>query len=683
MINVNDKVPDHLVRAKAFEVVPKDDYKRFLSDFKKPNFNREFYRWEQYGKLGQTIKRNIRPIFKVIDFSCDNDELRKAIRFLRNHIDGNQSFQDYDTNDIPLGFFPKPLRRFLWVQSINGKRLKEKVVDGDRYEFMVYWQLQKGIGDITVHIKASSSYRALEDELIDLEYWTTHKQTILKQLNIPRLSTNIVDTLEELEASIESKYDYVNQRIQNGKNTSIKVKRNKQGEITHWTLPYTPLDDGANNHFFKKLPTQNIGDIARFVDEATGYGKAFTHLQPRYAKTKPEMVIIDACVIANATGIEIQKMIDICDIDGQDLKRTNDNFIRALTLCQASDIIVNDIKKLPIFTEYNLSDYGVHASVDGQKLATRFNTIKSRYGKKYFGLRKGVVVVTLSANSLPVCLKVIGANDHESHYLLDLVESNTSEIEITSVSGDMHSINRVNFALMHQFGYRFMPRFTQLNDKSDNKLVCFGKIDYYSHHVIKPSKKADKSLVIRAWYKALRILASLALNKTTQANIVRKLSTAKTINPTLKALIALDEVVMTDFLLGYIDDKTERMAIQRSLCRGESYHQLTSTISKVNGGRMLGGKNEIELTVNAECIRLIANIIIHHNATILSALYQHYDLKHPDKCQEIVRWSPVAWRFVNLIGNYEFYKSGKAIDIQALIEKLIAEFEIDFSTESQ
>lgn len=140
---------------------------------------------------------------------------------------------------------------------------------------------------------------------------------------------------------------------------------------------------------------------------------------------------------------------------------------------------------------------------------------------------------------------------------------------------------------------------------------------------------------------------------------------------------------MTDFLLGYIDDKTERMAIQRSLCRGESYHQLTSTISKVNGGRMLGGKNDIELTVNAECIRLIANIIIHHNATILSALYQHYDLKDPDKCQEIVRWSPVAWRFVNLIGNYEFYKSGKVIDIQSLIENLIAEFEIDLSPESQ
>src|SRR5680860_1564198 len=108
------------------------------------------------------------------------------------------------------------------------------------------------------------------------------------------------------------------------------------------------------------------------------------------------------------------------------------------------------------------------------------------------------------------------------------------------------------------------------------KLVCFGNIDDYGRHIIKPSKKAKKSLVIHEWDKVLRILVSLALKKTTQDNIVRKLSTAKTINPTLKALIALDEIVMTDFLFGYIDDKEERTVIQRGLNRGESYHQSVS-----------------------------------------------------------------------------------------------------------
>jgi hypothetical protein len=42
------------------------------------------------------------------------------------------------------------------------------------------------------------------------------------------------------------------------------------------------------------------------------------------------------------------------------------------------------------------------------------------------------------------------------------------------------------------------------------------------------------------------------------------------------------------------------------------------------GGRMLNGKTEIELDINAESIRLIANEVIFYNATILLALYQHY-----------------------------------------------------------
>jgi TnpA family transposase len=165
-------------------------------------------------------------------------------------------------------------------------------------------------------------------------------------------------------------------------------------------------------------------------------------------------------------------------------------------LYAANDLIMNHTAKLPIFAEYNLADYGVHASVDGQKFVTKNHTIKSRYAKKYFGMLKGVVVLSLNANHLSLCLKVIGANQHESHFLLDIVGSNISDVEIAAVSGDMQSINRVNFALMYFFGYRFMPRFTQLQDKTNNNMVCFDELDNYKQHIIKPSKKANKAIII-------------------------------------------------------------------------------------------------------------------------------------------------------------------------------------------
>lgn len=149
-----------------------------------------------------------------------------------------------------------------------------------------------------------------------------------------------------------------------------------------------------------------------------------------------------------------------------------------------------------------------------------------------------------------------------------------------------------------------MPRFTQLCDKPDHNLVSFGEVDNYAKHLIKPSNKVNKSFIIKGWDNVLRILASLAIKKTTQSQIVNKLSSCKKINPILKALIAFDEIIMTDYLLDDIDSKEIREVVQDSLNRGESYHQLSSTNAKVGSGRMLNGKTEIELDINAESIRL-------------------------------------------------------------------------------
>lgn len=319
LVNVNDKIPDAQVRGKAFEILPKAEYIQFLSDFKRINFSCDFYRWQFYGKIAQKMKRNLRPIFKVIEFSCEHVALHNAVQFLHRYICTNKPFQDYPIDDIPLDFFPKSLKRFIMKKSPCGPK---NSIDGDRYEFMVYWQIQKGLNDTSVHIRDSYCYRALEDELIDIEHWTTHKKQILEGLNMPLLSTNIVDVLSILETSIENKYQQVSHRIVTGENASIKLKYNDLGEVTSWTLPYTPMDDGTNNLFFKQLPTQNISDIAQFVDGVTGYSRAFTHLQPIYAKEQPDIEAINACVIANATGTEIKKMIDISDIDSHALKQT-------------------------------------------------------------------------------------------------------------------------------------------------------------------------------------------------------------------------------------------------------------------------------------------------------------------------------------------------------------------------
>ena len=68
------------------------------------------------------------------------------------------------------------------------------------------------------------------------------------------------------------------------------------------------------------------------------------------------------------------------------------------------------------------------------------NTFKTRYSSKYFGTNKGVSAMTLVANHVPINARVIGANEHESHYIFDLLFNNTSGIKPDVLSTDTHGV---------------------------------------------------------------------------------------------------------------------------------------------------------------------------------------------------------------------------------------------------
>lgn len=673
----NRKVADKDIRTKSYEIMPQEQFQQFIQKIKKPNFTPDFYRWQYYSNAASTIKLNTRSAFKALDFQSNSKALRAAITFLKDHYSSNKSFSTHLFKDVPIDFIPKALQRYVIKKIRLGKSSKKtKCIDADRYEVMLYLQIEKGISTGSVTIYNSLSYRALNDELHPKQDWDDNKDAIIKSLENKLLATDINDLLKEFTSRLSSRYKEVNSKITSGENSKIKLRHNKDGEVIRWRLPYKKSDDGINNPFYENLPLTSIGEIVQFSNNHTGLMKKFTHILPTDSKKQTNEAVISACLVAKGTGIDLDKMKDICDVKEQDLKSTYTDFIRHMTLTQASDAVMNRIKKLPIFKKYTLADYGIHASIDGQKLETKFNSIIARFSTKYFGFGQGVSAYTLCANWLPLCTKIIGSNEHESHYLFNMLNSNTSDIEIAAISGDMHSINRVNFILLFLFGYRFMPRFTQLDKKAKTNLVSFDDPKLYEKLLIKPSKKVNVELIIREWDNILRIMATLGLKKSSQSIIVKKLSSYQS-NDTLRALIELDKIIMTLYILDYIDDEGMRKTVHRSLNRGESYHQLRSAIAKISS-RKLVGKTEIELTINNECARLLANCIIFYNASLLSGLYEHYKKnKMEAEVLKIIHLSPVAWQHINLIGIYEFYNNKECLNLHELIKNLISNEKIN------
>lgn len=283
------------------------------------------------------------------------------------------------------------------------------------------------------------------------------------------------------------------------------------------------------------------------------------------------------------------------------MARTAHNFISLETLKSGNDRITNAMANLPIFAYYNIEEEIIHGSIDGQKFDTQIDTMNARHSPKYFALGKGVASLTLVANHIPVNAKIIGAHEHESHFVFDLLYNNTFDIDPRILSTDTHGTNQVNHAILDLFGYQFAPRYKHL-DSEHRKLYGFHHPQYYQGMVIKPVRKINKRLIIEEADTIKRIIVSLALKSTTQSTIIRKLSSYVRKNRTKKALWEYDNIIMSCYILNYVDSLTMRQSVQKALNRGEAYHKLKRAVFHANQGKFRV-KTELEQNIWSECTR--------------------------------------------------------------------------------
>jgi TnpA family transposase len=342
------------------------------------------------------------------------------------------------------------------------------------------------------------------------------------------------------------------------------------------------------------------------------------------------------------------------------------NFLRAETMHAANDAISNATAALSMFDQYDIGGRK-HSSSDGQRIETQIPTINARHGSKYFGLKKGVSAYTMVFNHVPCNARIIGTHEHESHFVFDILHNNTAEIQPEMHSTDTHGGNQVNFFLLFCDSFQFAPRYRDPHKKMAG-LVGVRHPSHYAGNLIKPTRKIREDLIVREWPNIQRIVASLMQKDVTQATVVRKLSSYTRQNETKKAMWEMDNILRTKYLLDFIDDPDLRQNVQKALNRGESYHRMRRAISYVNSGKFRV-RTEAEQQIWNECSRLIANAIIYYNTQILSRVYERKSAAGDLEAIKILQGiSPVAWRNVHLIGNFDFTEGSSVVDIEALAD---------------
>ena len=158
--------------------------------------------------------------------------------------------------------------------------------------------------------------------------------------------------------------------------------------------------------------------------------------------------------------------------------------------------------------------------------------------------------------------------------------------------------------LLDLFGFQFAPRYAKLKKVFSDLFDVVSSNEHQSF--IRLKKAINRKLIIEEWDEIQRIICSLSRKTITQSTLVQKLSTFSPTNRTLAALREYDRLIKANYILHYIDDHSLRKYVQKTLSRGEAYHQLRRKISSVNGDKFRGG-DDLKIEIWNECARLIAN----------------------------------------------------------------------------
>lgn len=652
--SISGKTTFAAVREKAFKVLNRKQMVVVSNYLSELEIDVKRYEWDYYQENRNKIKKTLRQIFMCLDISGTDPTgiLIRQAQKTRGEFSEHGEMRSFD-----LRLIKRNLKPYLLDENEQFNPVKA--------EMLLYLQIEGRIKIGQLFVNASFSHKSIDDDLV-----AAHDvEALIAGSASEKLKREPEDLLRELLAQLDKKLEHVNRRLAAGENPHL-ILSEVNGKMKFSIKPLKRDKESVDTErFLSVLQQTHIGDIVEFTQRQTQFASALRHVRIKN-KQLPDLNSAIACIVANGTRCGIHHMSELCNIPYDALRKTQKNHLRVETLHEANDFITNATAKTKIYPYYHIQPNIVHASYDGQKFHSRFNTIRTRYSSKYLGRGKGLSAISLSANYIPVNAKMMGLNEHESHYLYDVLHHNTSEVQPDLVSTDTHGTNQVNFALLDLSGWQHAPRYARPGKVLADLFTCE---EINGAYQIKMKKPISEKKFVDGWPSLQRIMVSLECKTASQATIVRKLSRGSS-DTKFQALLEYDRLIKSLFMLDYLDDENLRRHVQRALNRGESYHLMQRRLEQVSGGKFRGGDdNEIDLWY--ECGRLICNCVIFFNSYLLSELLEGFEKKKQDKPAELVkRCTPNCWAHVNFNGTYTFSFDGARLDISGLVQQMINRF---------
>jgi TnpA family transposase len=641
LVVAGDELPLDQWREALFERLPRADIEAAMAEVEaiaKPDGSKP------YAELLAQWRRARRLFFNIInrietEASPGGQAVRDALNYLKSVADWSHA----KMRAAPTEAIPKAWRRL--VLDAEGK-----VSDPKAYVFAIIDAWRAAIKRRDIFAKPGIRYGDPRRGMLEGAAWQESRLLVCRTLG---RSLDPAPEIEGLANLLDQTYRKVAARA--GDNPDLRFET--EGEKTQ--IVVSPLDRLEEPQSLKLLrpaiqammPKASLPDIFLEVMARTGFGKTFTHLSERQARVENFEVSLCAALVGEACNIGLEPLVrsDVQALRRDRLSWISQNFIRPETIAAANATIVAAHIRLPIVAHWGTGEV---ASADGMRFTAPASAIHAGPNPKYFGQARGVTWYNMISDQFSgLGATVVPGTLRDSLVILALLLDQETELEPLEIMTDTAAYSDAIFGLFWLLGFRFSPR---LADIGGVKLWRIDKgADYGPFNPITEGL-VNTRLITENWADLIRLAGSLKLGRLKAAGVMRVLQVKDRPTSLAKALSQLGRIIKTLHILNYIDDPVFRRRILTQLNRQELRHKLGRRVH-------LGDRGEIRSPLRQGqeeelgALGLALNSVVHWNAVYMQEAVSHLGNRGVTADPaDIARLSPIIWRHINFLGQYEF-----------------------------
>jgi TnpA family transposase len=506
--------------------------------------------------------------------------------------------------DVPAGFVPARWAGYLETAAAAG----DVTAYRHYWELCVLMGLRDGLRSGDVHVPGSRRYADPASFLLTPGRWAPQRVEFCQLTGKPAAAADALALADdELHAALA---DLEEQLARGGGPGEVRLTGAGELIIPPLTAEDIPAEAGAlRDELGGLLPRVPIASVLVEIDARTGFTDHLVHAGGkvnRPAELKRNLLYV---IIAEATNMGLGAMAESCGVPYDVLAWTAEWYFRAETLEAANAAIVNYHHRLPLTQAFGT---GTLSSSDGQRFPVKGKSLTARHLSRYFARGQGISTYTHASDQHSTYdTKVIVATAPESHYVLDGILGNQTDLPITEHATDTHGATLANFALFDLVGLQLSPRIRDLG-----KITLYrtgpraGFLARYPSAGPLLTRRLNCELITAMWDDLLRVAASVKGGHATAALVVGKLCSSKRQQNTLTAAIKeYGALRRTIYAARYLADETYRRRITRQLNKGENLHALRRSLAYAGEGALRRRHHE-QQTEQMWCLTLATNAIV-------------------------------------------------------------------------